>query len=115
MLLVSGCDIGVVRQLPLFHLRKVGTCVKVLSEFLDDFRIEDYNLTIPSASPINSTACFIFRPVDDEFIEGNESFVFAPAVTNELDVFDESRYQFSLVIFDDDGKKHCLSTALVER
>ena len=71
--------------------------------YLADFTIEEYYLTIPSASPINSTACFIFRPVNDMIVEGNETFAFTPSAANEMDMFDDS-YTFSLVIFDNDGK-----------
>lgn len=79
--------------------------------YLDDFMIEDYNLTIPSASPINSTACFVFRPVNDMIVEGNETFAFITSAANELDVFDASD-PFSLVIFDNDGKKQSLHAVI---
>lgn len=57
---------------------------------------------IPSASPVNTTACFVFTPFNDEIIEGDEQFNFMPSAVNERDVVEGV---FSLVIYDDDGKK----------
>ncbi len=61
-------------------------------------------MSFPSSSAVMSEACLIFTPVNDDYIEDTEQFIFLPAADNELDVFPEGTSdRFSLRIFDDDG------------
>ncbi len=57
-----------------------------------------------SAPGESSNFCLYFVPVSDEIVEGNETFTFVFAASNDLDVFMEGFNQTSVTIYDDDGK-----------
>ena len=54
-------------------------------------------------SSINATVCFTFTTVNDNIVEGDETFEFIPSASNILDKFAEGYDEFSLVVYDDDG------------
>ncbi len=70
------------------------------------FPMDDLYIIIPemSAPGESSNSCLYFVPVSDEIVEGNETFTFVFAASNDLDVFMEGFNQTSVTIYDDDGK-----------
>ena len=73
--------------------------------YIGDFMVEaDIDGSIfHQNSSINATVCFTFTTVNDNIVEGNETFEFIPSASNILDKFAEGYDEFSLVVYDDDG------------
>lgn len=73
--------------------------------YTDDFSITEDSVLFNSTSAVNSTKCFTFTTVNDVIIEKDEQFMFQPVANNTLDQFDKEDTYFTLIIYDDDGKK----------
>ena len=72
-----------------------------------DFSISGNSISFDSSSVASTQACLIFDPVDDDYIEDSEQFVFQARADDQLDQFGASSSgPFSLTIFDDDGIKN---------
>ena len=74
-----------------------------LVSFPGDFELSGQNLSFISSSRVGSTACLTFTPVNDDYVEATEIFLFRATADNMLDTFTEDGSDFSLMIFDDDG------------
>ena len=83
--------------------------------FTDDFNIAENNVTFTSANAINSTACFTFYPINDNFVESTEQFSFVPFAANFRDTFGASDFSkrqvpenlpFVATIVDDESKQY---------
>lgn len=68
-----------------------------------DFNVYNTSLTF-NPSDVNETLCGIFRTVDDNIVENNETFYFQAAVQNSMDSFEDGNSAFQLSVYDDDGK-----------
>jgi hypothetical protein len=78
--------------------------------FVDDFTIEGNSAVFPLNSTMNSSACFTLSPVNDEFIEEDEVFMFNLRTADERDVFKANVSDLILVtINDNDGMQFLIS------
>ena len=57
-----------------------------------------------SSSLTGDTRCFQIETVKDTIVEGDEVFTFMALADNTLDIFSEGTNEFTLTIYDDDGK-----------